>query len=370
MKKKSHVDIMHFIALKPIKRGSFEDFIIQINTELNRRNKNSIFIFDDQISPQLKKIFAEKNVQYKLEDLKERQGLSLFRCLRQYRPKICHFHFVPLSLKIIIICSLLRIHVLYTIHDSLLHNDTLKRLTLKYLFKRIKRKLVLAKVSKIIAVSEFVHLWMKQQYYVSDNKLVTIYNGVDIKRFQNTKKTADNKIVFIGQLIHEKGVHVLIEAINILQQKMEIQADIIGDGSYKNHLENLVANHNLTKCIHFHGVCYDVRNFLNMARVLVCPSIWYEAFGLVIIEAMASRVPVIASRCGGIPEIITHEETGLLVPPGDAVALSEAIYMIINNLSLRQKIIDNAYTEVENKFNINLMTNTYVSLYVDQTKNI
>ena len=172
MKKKSHVDIMHFIALKPIKRGSFEDFVMHINTEINEKNKSSIFVFDDQISPQIKKQFDEKKVQYRLYDLKKKQLISFLICILRYRPKICHFHFVSLSIKIVTICSLLKIKIFYTIHDSIINNNNYN---IKYsnsieLLKFIKRKFIISRISKIITVSEYVRNWVNNKYNVPEKK--------------------------------------------------------------------------------------------------------------------------------------------------------------------------------------------------------
>ena len=155
----------------------------------------------------------------------------------------------------------------------------------------------------------------------------------------------------------------MIESIKEIMPYIKLHANIIGNGDHYKELRDLVKNYNLHESIHFEGFCCDVKPFFDTASLLVCPSLWNEAFGLVIIEAMASHVPVIASNCGGIPEIITHEETGLLVPPGDVAALSQSIYMIFNDSILRKNIVNNAYENVNDKFNINLMTKKYVKLY-------
>ncbi|HEX8340325.1 MAG TPA: glycosyltransferase [Tepidisphaeraceae bacterium] len=129
---------------------------------------------------------------------------------------------------------------------------------------------------------------------------------------------------YLGRISGEKGIDVLIEAARITG----CETRIAGDATHAPALlANLPPNATAVGRIGREGL--DA--FFADLRVLVVPSVWYEVFGLVCIEALSRGVPVIASDIGGLPEVVTHERTGLLVPPGDAAALSAAIRRVTDD---------------------------------------
>lgn len=359
----NNVDIMFFIELAPIKRGSFEDFVINISNKLDRKNISSIFIFNRNINSQLNSYFKEMNVKYEVVDIKNHKFTNLIKFIIKYKPKICHFHFIKLSLRIALLCSLFKVKSYYTIHDSIPSNQSYKNNYIINKLKLLKRRIIINRIDKIICVSDFLKKWLKSQYNIPDNKLQTIHNGVYLKRFNNLNESIGNEILYIGQLIPEKGIHILIQAINEVLPRKEVYLTILGDGKYYEELVNLTQKLNLENYVKFEGLVEDVSLYFKKASLLICPSIWNEAFGLVLIEAMASRVPVIASRCGGIPEIITHGYTGILVPANDQKALTDAIDELFNNPILQENIRTTAYDNVQKNFDINHMVNNYMLLY-------
>lgn len=197
----------------------------------------------------------------------------------------------------------------------------------------------------IIAISEKV----KQKFsFVEDkNKLIKICNAVDldefnpeIKRGEKVKEEfqigRDEKIVgTVGRLYPLKGIDVFLKAVSKIERKSaKIKFLIVGEdsssGAYRKILEKQAEEMGVKRDVIFAGFRADIPELLSAMDVFVLPSLEdYEAFGRVVIEAMAMAKPVVATRSGGVPEIVEEGVTGILVPPGDAEALAEAIVTLL-----------------------------------------
>ena len=144
-------------------------------------------------------------------------------------------------------------------------------------------------------------------------------------------------LIYVGRLTGEKGVDVLLRA---LAQLPQVCLRIVGDGPLRPHLEKLARRLAIETRVHFAGWQPWNREFLKRIRghlALVLPS-YTEGLGLVLLEAMSQGVPVVGSAVGGVPEIVQHEVTGLLVPPGNVEALAGAIERLRCSLELRQRL--------------------------------
>lgn len=166
------------------------------------------------------------------------------------------------------------------------------------------------------------------------------------------KYNMESSIFSIGvfsRIEEQKGQHLLIEAIR--QSKHKIQLFIVGhcmDEKYKNQLENISSEYNLSSRICFTGFLQSPMNYMPFFDLLVLPT-YEETFGLVVAEAMLMKVPVLGSNAGGVPEIITHESNGLLFETKNYNDLQDKIDMLIENSQLREKIIDKGFNFV-NKY--------------------
>jgi glycosyltransferase involved in cell wall biosynthesis len=168
-----------------------------------------------------------------------------------------------------------------------------------------------------------------------------VYNGIDLQR-PPEEETArvrrefgweerDNTVVFSGQLRDFKDPMAVVDAVGILKkQGIVVKAAIAGDGPLMSDLVNAVSDLGLGENIRLTGYRHDVAAVMAAAGVLICPSL-REPFGRTALEAMALGLPVIASSVGGLPEVVVHGRTGLLVRPGDRSGLAEAILELINN---------------------------------------
>jgi glycosyltransferase involved in cell wall biosynthesis len=144
-----------------------------------------------------------------------------------------------------------------------------------------------------------------------------------------------DRIAFVGRLVTEKGVMVLLEALRSLDANVFV--DVVGEGPQRAELEAATRRYGLANRVNFLGYLppSGVRDTLVQSAVAVTPSTWDEPLGLVVLEAMACGVPVVATAVGGIPEMIVDGHNGLLVDPGDPAGLACAIRRVLTDRSLR-----------------------------------
>lgn len=180
-----------------------------------------------------------------------------------------------------------------------------------------------AKHSKaLIAISSYVKDSILRFYPHLAPAIQVVYNGVDCSRFQTApgRDYPADTLLFVGRLIREKGVHVLIQALGQMEECPH--CIIIGDGPERVALEELSRSLGLSSNISFMGVQRNIAHWHQSATLFVHPAIWEEGFGITLIEAMASGLPCAAFRKGAIPEIIRPEENGFIIdePNPDALA--------------------------------------------------
>ena len=178
------------------------------------------------------------------------------------------------------------------------------------------------------------------------------------------KTAGATRIVFLGQLVERKGLHVLVEAFARLRGRAELLL-IGGDWrqpGYPQRIRDLARDLGVIDRIHFDGHRGDVGAVLKTADILVLPSLG-EARPRVIIEAMSLGIPVVASHVGGIPSLVNHGAAGLLVPPADPVSLAAALDRLVESSSLRGSLGAAARRHVEQECRPDVTASEYVSLY-------
>lgn len=184
-----------------------------------------------------------------------------------------------------------------------------------------------------------------------------IPGGVDISQYPTKLDTSsidkeydiENKkvVLFAGRLISHKGVCYLVRAAKDIKGEVFL----VGEGPEKQYLESLIDKKQL-KNVHLLGYLTEQQliNFYYRADVFVTPSVWDEPLGLTILEAMASKTPVIATRKGGIPLLVKHNYNGLFVRPRNSQEIANACNKFLENEEIRRKMGEEARKTVEQKF--------------------
>ena len=274
-------------------------------------------------------------------------NFKLINIVRKYKIDLIHAHYIMPPGLISVFCGmLLGVRTAITIHGSdifVLARNPLLQSLIKFILKKADYVFVVSDSLK----NEVLKLGIEGM----EDKLSVTYNTVDIKRFNPDKMTNFKEemhidpekpvILFVGNLVWQKGVEFLIRAKEFLNEDAVIV--IVGGGPLFEELKGIVEFEDINDVI-FTGARDDVDKIMPAADVFVLPSV-SESFGIVILEAMASGKPVVATNVGGIPEIV-NDETGIIVRPEDPVALAEAIDKILKDKELQKRFSKAAREQV------------------------
>jgi len=219
---------------------------------------------------------------------------------------------------------------------------------------------------RVICCSDYMVQHVKWAFGLPHDKLVMVPNGVnphvydglenqDLSAFRSKYALPEEKIVlYVGRLVYEKGIHVLINAVPKVLEKVNAKFVIVGTGYMKEQLSNIVKSMGLEHKVLFTGFEEEanVLKLQKIADVSVVPSL-FEPFGIVALEAMAAKSPVVVSDTGGLSEIVDHEHTGMKAYANNTESLAWAITKVLLDENLRSRILENAYKKILEKYDWN-----------------
>jgi len=254
--------------------------------------------------------------------------------------------------------------LIITVHGSdinlVLNRGFLKRLT----------SLVLQQADRVIAVSEDLRKKVLTLGAAPD-KVRVIYHGVDPERFfpQESGTTRKLNLLWIGRLSPEKGLAYLVKAMKRVLEEFpggNLTLVSAGDEHAMRELTDLIDREGVREGIRIEGnkKSDELPSLMRQADLFVLPSL-SESFGVVVIEAMASGLPIVASRVGGIPEVVEEGITGILVPPADSPALSEALLRLLKDPERRKKMGRNGRERVIKLFSWDKTIEATLNVYQD-----
>ena len=217
-------------------------------------------------------------------------------------------------------------------------------------------------VESIIVNSSYMKQEVTRLFNAKSEDIFVIPNGVDVEKFnfyscdmdfRRLYATDNEKIVFfVGRLVNEKGVHVLLDAVpKVLSRCYNAKFIIAGKGPELDNLKRRAQDMNISNKVLLPGYLSEeeLMKFYKCVDIAVFPSL-YEPFGIVALEAMVANVPVIVSDAGGLNEIINHKENGWKFRTGNSEMLAECILDIIFNNDLANNIALNAYNNIKKSY--------------------
>ena len=201
---------------------------------------------------------------------------------------------------------------------------------------------------------------------VTPAAIVTIANGLDLKRAPRTRTGGSPLVTTVANLRPGKGHEILIDAAAEVARRIPgVTFGLIGDGSRRAELEHYAASRGLSGVVRFEGHRSNVKEILANSDVFAFPS-FMEASPNAVMEAMAAGIPVVATNVGGIPEVIVHGESGLLVPPADSRSLAEALVRVLSDSSMATRLGAAGRATVESRFGFERMVGEFEALYREQ----
>jgi glycosyltransferase involved in cell wall biosynthesis len=287
-----------------------------------------------------------------------RQSLRLQRFLRERRFEVFHAHDVYSNVMGVPMARMARIPLVIASRRDL--GDWWWYTPRNRFF--LRQILRLANV--VVANSAMVAEYVETSEGVPRRKLRVIRNAVKLTHAPPVQSPAHRSIICVGNMHTEaKGHRYLLEAaVAVISAHPSVQFLLIGDGPLRSRLERLSHDLGLSGSVTFLGQREDVHSWLRSAECAVLPSL-SEGLPNAVLEYMAAGLPIVATRVGGIPELIHDQVDGLLVPPADAHALGEALVRVLTDRALSGKIAKNAFQRAASEYSIDALIRALERLY-------
>ena len=288
--------------------------------------------------------------------------------LRQDRPDAVHTHLIHADLHGIVAARRAAVGAIFMTG----HNDDPFRRRLPI---RLMQRYLWQQVTRGIAISDAVRRFQISIEQAPPDRVITVPYGLDPEQFaagDGARAVARHEIgippqapVFasVSRLVEQKGIDDALRAFWQISHRLpDAHYAIIGDGPLRASLEAQVAAYQLSSRVHFLGWRPDARSLMPAFDTLLAPSRW-EGFGLSVLEAMAARVPVIASIAGALPEIVVDGETGFLVRVGDVYGLTQAMLQVCEYPAQTHEMGNAARQRVQQHFSAERMIERTLDVY-------
>jgi glycosyltransferase involved in cell wall biosynthesis len=228
----------------------------------------------------------------------------------------------------------------------------------------------------IVAVSDHVAASARKHLGISPSRLEVVPNAVDTSAFRPLDRAGrgavrrklgmgddDAIVTMVGRMAQEKGHGVLLNATGRLAKRMpSLRVLLVGDGEARSTFEAMTKTLGLETRVTFLGVRTDVPDLMASSDIVAVPSV-HEGFGLVVAEALACAVPVVASRTGPIPEIVQEGESGLLFPPGNDQDLARCLEELLSDPARRATMGERGRADAIARFSLAPMVERMEGLY-------
>lgn len=290
---------------------------------------------------------------------------AIYRYLRETRPDIVHTFLLTASLYGRAAAMAARVPIVIGTEVNIYER--------KQRHHALAERLLMAGTDAVIASAESVKDFYVGQVGADPSRVEVIYNAVDFGMLQTTASRAEVRARagvpegatvggVIARLTEQKGHRFLFDALAHEPGLETLHLVVIGDGPLRGELEQQVARLGLTARVRLLGSRRDLGDLLSAMDIFVLPSLW-EGLPLSLVLAMGARLPVVSTTVAGIPEVVRHGETGLLVAPGDAAPLGVALRQLVESADLRVRLGRAAADFVLPRFGIDGYVRAISSLY-------
>lgn len=358
------IKIMHII--NNLEVGGAEKMLVLLTKELSKRDDVEIYVVSLEGHGPLK-IELSNKVQLKefkyhlfwnrlINKLNPNFRFRLYLYVKQIKPDIIHGHLIKGEDFAKVLGCIIDVPVITTSHDALIRPS---RKT-----KRLNRFLLTA-----VAVSDFVAKHLQSAYGLTRDKIKVIPNAIETELFKKGKKKFDIKkpvFIYIGRLLESKGIDDVIKGLaGLLPKYPDMEFLIYGKEvfpEYKRSLQRLVEQNNWD-FVKFMGRTDDVPAALAKGDIFVLSS-QSEGFAISVLEAAAASKPIIATKTGAIPDMVTDKKSGILIEWGHPEQIYDAAAKILDN-NLVDKYGEQSRLTAQNNFSVKMVERMYYDLYID-----
>jgi glycosyltransferase involved in cell wall biosynthesis len=347
--------LVSIFEVEPLRIGGTESFARELSCQLAERGWTSVLCFQSEPDEEVKRFLDLPNVSIRVYagptegTVKAAKGIA--RIIREYRPEILHLHYVSFINPYSWIARLQSVkQIFFTDHHSRPAGYLATRAPL---WKRALGRVVNEPLTRVICVSKYSHVCLSSFGSLPRDRFQLIYNAVDLSRVKPDPQRAidfrrrysipaDRSIVTqVSWIIPEKGILDFLETAQLVsRQNRNVQVVIVGEGDYRQEYMRRAVEMGIDDRVTWTGLVEDPfgEGVFEAADVVCQFSRWEEVFGWMIAEAMAHGKPMVATRVGGIPEIVQDNESGYLVDRGDTKTMANKILTLLNDASLRERM--------------------------------
>jgi glycosyltransferase involved in cell wall biosynthesis len=361
--------LVSIFGIEPHRIGGTETFARELSLQLGEYGWQSVLCFLSEPTDEVRRFLDLPNTSLEVyansQDGIWKTGRNLAAILRNHHPEILHLHFTGFLNFYSWQARLQSVKkVFFTDHHSRPFGTARGRAPL---WKRGAARFINLPIDRVVCVSRYGYECMTSTDLLPRDRFEMIYNGVDLSRVTNGHQRAidfrrrysipeDRAIVTqVSWMIPEKGIADFLEAASLVSaQNPNVQFVLVGDGANRERYMKDAAAIGLNGQLTWTGMVDDPfgAGVFHAADVVCQFSRWEEVFGWMIAEAMAHGKPVIATRVGGIPELITDGVSGHLVSRGDTKAMSEQILALLNDRESRTRMGQAARETATAKFDL------------------
>jgi len=346
--------VVSVFGIEPARIGGAEAYARELSIQLGKRGWQSVLCFLKEPPPAVRSYLQLPNVRIEVirNSWRARFGAALMMraLLRRYRPEILHLHFTGFISPYPWLARLCGVKkVFFTDHSS--HPEGYE-VTRAPFWKRLLARLINRPMTGVVTVSEYGYRCAAGRDLIPADRLEMIYNSADLSRvsaaLQGVEFRRKHSIPLdrtlalqVSWIIPEKGIGDLLEGARLaIAQNPNLHFAFVGEGAYRDTYMSQAGEMGIADHVTWTGQVGDpMTEAAYAAADVVCQvSRWEEVFGYVIAEAMSSSKPLVATRVGGIPELVEDGKTGFLVDRGDAKAIADRILKLAANVELRERM--------------------------------
>lgn len=362
--------IVQVVAYYPPHIGGMENCVKEISNRLARKG-HQVEIFTSDIGCKKYRQSSTNNLNIHYLRSWEFAHTAIipflfFKLLMISKDSIIHVHIAQVMIPeiVFLISKIRKIPYIAHIHADVGPSGKMGFL-LPFYKKMFLQKILNSALKIVVPAKDYVSL-VSKKYTISKTKIYEVPNGVELKYFKSksTKLHSPIRLLSVGRLCKHKNFPILIQSFKSLIEKnrWDVELHIVGEGEEKNRIFDLIKKEKLENKIILHGVLWgkNLYDIYSNSDIFLLASV-YESFGLVLIEAMASGLPIVVSNIISVKNIVKNNITGLLVKPSPK-NFAKAVEKLLSNSQLREKLIKNGLKEVK-KYDWNKIVQKFERIY-------
>jgi glycosyltransferase involved in cell wall biosynthesis len=372
--------VVSVFGIEPARIGGAEAYARELSVQLGERGWQSVLCFLKEPPESVRAYLQLPNVRIEvIEDswqTRWRAIRGLARILRRHRPEILHLHFTGFISPYPWLARLFSVNrIFFTDHSSNPEGHVNRR---SPFWKRAAARAINWPTTRVITVSGYGYRCLAGKDLLPSERLEMVYNSADLTRASDDRESGvafrrkysipeDRTLVAqVSWMIPEKGIADLLEAAKlVIAENPMVHFALVGEGGWRQEYVTRAAEMGLANHVTFTGQVEDpMGSGVYAAADVVCQvSRWEEVFGYVIAEAMSCGRPMVATRVGGIPELVEDGKTGFVVERGDAAAIADGILKLVADPALRERMGTAAREAARAKFDLEQNVERIIELY-------